>query len=67
MDWLFPSTVATLIGTLALAASFLSIWGIHKLDYPFLRPLENLAPWGYLLGARPRGVRGGGNSDALFS
>ncbi len=27
------------------------LWGIHKLDYPFLRPIEWLAPWGYLLGA----------------
>ncbi|MEJ2759930.1 MAG: hypothetical protein P8046_15745 [Anaerolineales bacterium] len=27
------------------------VWGIHKLDYPFLRPLPAVAPWGYLLGA----------------
>ncbi|XPV76652.1 MAG: response regulator [Desulfovibrio sp.] len=27
------------------------LWGLHKADYPFLRPIENLAPWGYLLGA----------------
>jgi len=25
------------------------IWGIHKLDYPFLRPVEWFAPWGYLI------------------
>ncbi|MCK9294989.1 MAG: PAS domain-containing protein [Desulfobulbaceae bacterium] len=27
------------------------IWGIHKADYPFLRPVLWFAPWGYLLGA----------------
>ena len=27
------------------------LWGLHKLDYPFLRPLGQFAPWGYLLGA----------------
>lgn len=27
------------------------IWGAHKLNYPFLRPIERLAPWGYLLAA----------------
>lgn len=27
------------------------VWGIHKLDYPFLRPLPAAAPWGYLVGA----------------
>ncbi len=27
------------------------IWGLHKLDYPFLRPIEWFAPWGYILGA----------------
>lgn len=26
-------------------------WGIHKLNYPFVRPIEWLAPWGYLLAA----------------
>ncbi|MGE4505541.1 MAG: PAS domain S-box protein, partial [Desulfovibrionaceae bacterium] len=29
----------------------LLLWGLHKLDYPFLRPLEWFAPWGYLLSA----------------
>lgn len=29
----------------------LILWGIHKIDYPFLRPIESFAPWGYLLGA----------------
>jgi two-component sensor histidine kinase len=29
----------------------LLIWGIHKMDYPFLRSVEWFAPWGYLLGA----------------
>jgi len=27
------------------------LWGIHKADYPFLRPIEWIAPWGYLIGA----------------
>ena len=27
------------------------IWGIHKIDYPFLRSVQWFAPWGYLLGA----------------
>ena len=25
------------------------LWGLHRLDYPFLRPLEWFAPWGFLL------------------
>lgn len=28
----------------------LILWGLHKADYPFLRPLEWFAPWGFLLG-----------------
>ncbi|KMY68000.1 hypothetical protein AAU61_09250 [Desulfocarbo indianensis] len=27
------------------------IWGLHKLNYPFLRGLTWAAPWGFLLGA----------------
>ncbi|MHB8842152.1 MAG: PAS domain S-box protein, partial [Candidatus Aquicultor sp.] len=27
------------------------VWGAHKIDYPFIRPLVWLAPWGYLLGS----------------
>lgn len=27
------------------------LWGIHMIDYPFLRPLEWFAPYGYLLSA----------------
>lgn len=27
------------------------LWGVHKADYPFLRPLVHFAPWGYLIGA----------------
>lgn len=27
------------------------LWGLHKLDYPLLRPLPSVAPWGYLLAA----------------
>lgn len=29
----------------------LIVWGLHKLDYPFLRGVEAFAPWGYVLGA----------------
>lgn len=29
----------------------LVIWGVHKFDYPLLRPIELLAPYGYILGA----------------
>ena len=27
------------------------LWGIHKFNYPWLRPVEWFAPWGFLLGA----------------
>lgn len=27
----------------------LILWGLHKLDYPFLRPVEWFAPWGFLI------------------
>ncbi|WP_158442497.1 DUF835 domain-containing protein [Palaeococcus pacificus] len=33
-----------------LAAAFM-IYGIHKMDYPFLRPVEWFAPIGFILGA----------------
>ncbi len=29
----------------------LVLWGIHKMDYPFLQPVAWFAPWGYLLGS----------------
>lgn len=29
----------------------LAIWGLHKFDYPILRPIESVAPYGYILGA----------------
>src|SRR5690606_31792539 len=29
----------------------LVLWGIHQLDYPFVRPIPELAPWGYVLAA----------------
>nr|WP_319394712.1 PAS domain-containing protein [uncultured Desulfobacter sp.] len=35
----------------ALVGGAFILWGIHKADYPFLRPVLWLAPWGYLLGA----------------
>ena len=27
------------------------LWGLHKADYPFLRPAGSMAPYGYILGA----------------
>ena len=27
------------------------LWGLHHLDYPFLRPVVWFAPWGFLIGA----------------
>lgn len=29
----------------------LVLWGLHKADFPFLRPVDWFAPWGYLLAA----------------
>ena len=29
----------------------LVIWGLHKFNYPLLRPLEGVAPYGYVFGA----------------
>jgi PAS domain S-box-containing protein len=26
------------------------LWGIHKIDYPYLRNITEFAPWGYLIG-----------------
>ncbi|MFZ5585437.1 MAG: PAS domain-containing hybrid sensor histidine kinase/response regulator [Thermodesulfobacteriota bacterium] len=34
-----------------LAGCTFLVWGLHKLDYPFLRPVAWFAPWGYLLAA----------------
>jgi len=34
-----------------IAGWALILWGIHHLDYPFLRPVAWFAPWGFLLGA----------------
>ncbi|HSO18390.1 MAG TPA: PAS domain S-box protein, partial [Desulfosarcina sp.] len=41
----FPGNLSRTVGFFFVA------WGIHKADYPFLRPLVWFAPWGYLLGA----------------
>jgi signal transduction histidine kinase len=38
------------IGGYVAGWSFI-LWGVHKLDYPFLRPLTWFAPIGYLIGA----------------
>ncbi len=34
-----------------LAGIVFILWGVHKIDYPFLKPVTWFAPWGYLLGA----------------
>jgi len=34
-----------------IAAACFFLWGLHKLDYPFLQPVLWFAPWGYILGA----------------
>ncbi len=33
------------------AGGVLVVWGLHQLDYPFLRPDPAVAPWGYALAA----------------
>jgi len=38
------------LGTQITGGSFI-LWGLHKFNYPFLRPVEWFAPWGYLIGA----------------
>ena len=35
-------------GTGLLTGAFI-LWGLHKLDYPFVRPIESFAPYGYAL------------------
>jgi len=37
-------------GKLVIGWAFI-LWGIHKINYPFLKPLESAAPWGYLIAA----------------
>ena len=34
-----------------LIVASLTLWGFHKFDFPFLRPVEWFAPYGYALGA----------------
>ncbi|WP_243311814.1 PAS domain S-box protein [Fundidesulfovibrio agrisoli] len=34
-----------------LAGFSLIVWGVHQLDYPFLRHVTWIAPWGFLAGA----------------
>lgn len=38
------------VGRIIVGWSFIG-WGIHKINYPFIRPIEWLALWGYLLAA----------------
>jgi PAS domain S-box-containing protein len=35
-------------GKLIIGWTFI-LWGVHKLDYPLLRPIEWFAPWGFTL------------------
>ncbi len=37
-------------GKLVIGWAFI-LWGIHKVNYPFIRPLQEAAPWGYLIAA----------------
>ena len=37
-------------GKLVVGWAFI-LWGIHKINYPFIKPLEGAAPWGYLIAA----------------
>ena len=48
---LFLKSNATETKERSITGFIFIIWGIHKADYPFLRPLLWFAPWGYLLGA----------------
>lgn len=34
-------------GKLIIGWTFI-VWGIHKLNYPVLRPIESFAPWGFM-------------------
>ncbi|MGP1397428.1 MAG: sensor histidine kinase [Inquilinaceae bacterium] len=45
---LFRTARADAHGTLNFVAITLILNGLHKLDYPFLRPIEWAAPWGFL-------------------
>ncbi len=36
-------------GARRIAGIALIFWGLHKADYPFLRPVEWFAPWGFVL------------------
>ncbi len=49
-----PGVGAPIVGITLL------VWGIHKMDYPFLRSVEWFAPWGYLLGAVAAAITGVG-------
>ena len=47
----FLRTQPTSAGGIKITGWGFIIWGIHKIDYPLLRPVVWFAPWGYLLGA----------------
>ncbi|MBT1076963.1 sensor histidine kinase [Geobacter grbiciae] len=38
------------IGSRIVGGLFI-VWGIHQADYPLLRPIEWIAPWGFLFGS----------------
>ena len=41
-----------------LTAGTLVLWGLHQLDYPFLRPIPEVAPWGYAFAAVAEALTG---------
>lgn len=48
--WLFFSARELDPAGRRVTAWGLILWGLHKADYPFLRPVPRLAPWDYLIG-----------------
>lgn len=45
------------VGRIVVAVTLI-LWGVHKFNYPFLRPVEWFAPWGYLLGGMAATITG---------
>lgn len=50
----------------AIVGIALIVWGLHKLDYPFLRNVAAFAPWGFLIGALAATVVGIGTVLIFF-
>ncbi len=51
MGWYFFQNRSIPLVERVFLGTILVIWGIHKLDYPFLRPYPVFAVWGYTLGS----------------